>query len=146
MLMERLKAGAAFADLARDYSEDPQSAPRGGDLGFVPVSALNQAPQALRDAVFKSSPGMVSSVSGNGAHSLVLLVAKEDAGQRDLSMPAVREGITATLRGRREQLLRTAYLSAARNDAVVVNLVARRVLESPGKVPSLLPAAPGTTK
>ena len=43
MLMERLKAGVAFGDLAADYSEDARTAPRGGDLGFVPVSALNQA-------------------------------------------------------------------------------------------------------
>ena len=34
MLMERLKAGASFGDLAMGYSEDPESrAPRGGDLG-----------------------------------------------------------------------------------------------------------------
>ena len=44
MLMERLKAGAAFQELAADYSEDPQSAPRGGDLGLVPVSRLKTGP------------------------------------------------------------------------------------------------------
>ena len=43
-------------------------------------------------------------------------------------------------------MLRTAYLTAARNDATVVNVVARRVLESPGKMPSLMPAAPGAAK
>ena len=59
MLMERLKAGVAFGDLAADYSEDARTAPRGGDLGFVPVSALNQAPPALRDAVLKTTPGSV---------------------------------------------------------------------------------------
>ena len=47
MLMERLKAGASFSDLAMDYSEDPQSAPRGGDLGFVPMSRLQQVPPLL---------------------------------------------------------------------------------------------------
>ena len=36
MLMERLKAGTPFGDLAADFSEDPESAPRGGDLGFIP--------------------------------------------------------------------------------------------------------------
>ena len=146
MLMERLKSGAAFADLARDYSEDPKSAPRGGDLGLVPTSALTQAPPPLRDAVLKSAPGTVSAVSGGGAHSIVLLVSKEEAGQRDLTTPAVREGIMNTLKQRKEQLLRTAFLSAARNDAVVVNVAARRVLETPGKLPSLMPAAPGTAK
>ena len=34
MLMERLKAGANFAELAMGYSEDPETAPRGGDLGL----------------------------------------------------------------------------------------------------------------
>ena len=38
LLMERLKTGASFRDLAVGYSEDAESAPRGGDLGLVPVS------------------------------------------------------------------------------------------------------------
>jgi parvulin-like peptidyl-prolyl isomerase len=44
MLMERLKSGASFGDLAMDYSEDAESAARGGDLGLVPMSRLKQAP------------------------------------------------------------------------------------------------------
>jgi peptidyl-prolyl cis-trans isomerase SurA len=135
MLMERLKAGTSFSDLAVDYSEDPESAPRGGDLGFVAVSALRQAPAPLRDAVLKASPGTVSVVSVGGTHTIVLLVAHERAGQRDLSMPNVRERITATLRGRKEQLLRAAYLTAVRNDVNVVNYLAQRLVESPGKTP-----------
>ena len=39
MLMERLKAGASFRDLAAGYSEDPESAPRGGDLGWCRFEA-----------------------------------------------------------------------------------------------------------
>jgi peptidyl-prolyl cis-trans isomerase SurA len=142
MLMERLKAGASFGDLAVDYSEDPQSAQRGGDLGLVPVSKLKQAPPPLRDAVLKASPGTVNVVSERGAHTIVLVVAHEPAGQRDLSMPAVHESITATLRARKEQLLRAAYLTAARSDAEVVNHLARRLVESQGKLPSLGPVAP----
>ncbi len=143
MLLERLKSGIAFSELAADFSEDPQTAPRGGDLGFVPVSALQRVPPQLRDAALKTSPGTVSTVSIGGGHTIILLVAKEAAGQRDPSMPEVRENITQTLRGRREQLLRAAYLSAMRNDAVVVNYLARRLVESQGNLPSLTPAAPG---
>ena len=47
MVMERLKAGARFGEVAMDYSEDPESAQRGGDLGLVPMSALKQAPEQL---------------------------------------------------------------------------------------------------
>jgi peptidyl-prolyl cis-trans isomerase SurA len=142
MLMERLKAGASFRDLATGYSEDPETAPRGGDLGFLPVSRLQQAPPALRDAVLNKAPGSVNVAGANGAYTLVLVVAHEQAGQRDLSTPGVRERITETLRGRKEQLLRTAYLTTARGDATVVNHLARRLVAEQGKVPGLLTAAP----
>jgi peptidyl-prolyl cis-trans isomerase SurA len=144
-LLERLKGGASFREVAMDFSEDPESAPRGGDLGFLPVSRLKQAPPQLRDAVLKTQPGRVSVVTVGGVHTIVLVVAREPAGQRDLSLPAVRERITQTLRGRREQLLRAAYLTAVRNDAQVVNYLARRLVESQGKMPpTLRPAAPGS--
>lgn len=143
MLMERLRGGAPFSEVARDYSEEAESAPNGGDLGFVPLSALKQAPGPLRDAALKSQPGTVSQVSAGGAHTLVLLIAKEEAGQRDLNTPGVKDGISASIRNRREQLLRTAYLTAARSDAAVVNYLARRIVDAQGKPPSLTPPAPG---
>jgi len=59
-------------------------------------------------------------------------------------MPEVKAAISQALRDRREQVLRAAFLAATRNDAVVVNLIAKRLVESKGKMPSLAPAAPGT--
>jgi peptidyl-prolyl cis-trans isomerase SurA len=140
MLMEKLQGGTPFADLARDYSEDPESAPRGGDLGLIPTSTIKQAAPALRDVVLKLEPGRARVVSGNGAHTIVFVVAHEPAGQRDLSTPTVKERITATLKGRREQLLRSAYLTTARTDADVVNYLARRVVEEQSKSASSAPA------
>ena len=136
MLMERLKGGASFQDLAMDYSEDPESAPRGGDLGLVPMSRLKQAPTALRDAVLKTSPGSVSVVSGGGAHTILLVVSHETQGQRDLSTPGVKENITQALHDRREQLLRAAYLAAVRSDANATNYVARHIVEAQGRTPA----------
>jgi peptidyl-prolyl cis-trans isomerase SurA len=135
MLMEKLKAGASFRDLAADYSEDPETAPRGGDLGFVPVSRLKQAPPALRDAVLTKTAGSATVVSQGGAHTIVLVVAHEPAGQRDLTTPGVKDRISETLRTRKEQLLRAGYLTAIRNDAKVVNHLARRIVEARGKTP-----------
>jgi peptidyl-prolyl cis-trans isomerase SurA len=145
MLMERLKAGASFGELARDYSEDAETAPRGGDLGLVPVSRLKQAPQQLRDAVLTKTPGTVNVASAGGAHTLVLVVAHEPAGQRDLSTPGVTERITEALKGRREQVLRAAYLTTVRGEAQVVNHLARRLVESRGKTPGAPAAAPAAT-
>ena len=144
MLMERLKAGAPFAELAADYSEDPETSPRGGDLGFIPVSRLRQAPPALRDAALNSQAGSVRMVSIDGGHTIVAVIARDTAGQKDPSMPAVRDMITNTIKGRREQLLRGAYLNALRNDATVVNHLADRIVEAQGKaLPGLAPTAPG---
>jgi len=133
MLMERLKAGAPFADLARDYSEDPQTAPRGGDLGLVPVSRIKQAPPLLRQATLGTKVGAARVVSENGAHTIVYVVSHEQAGQRDLATPGIREQITQGLRAGREEVVRAAYLAAARTDAEVVNYLARRVVENQGK-------------
>ena len=137
MLMERLKAGASFRDLAAGYSEDPESAPRGGDLGFVPLSRLRQAPPQLRDAVLNKAPGTVNIASAGGAHTLVLVVAHETAGQRDLSTPGVKDKVLEGLKTRKEQLLRAAYLTSLRNDAAVVNYLAKRLVEGKGQMPAL---------
>ena len=145
MLMQRLKEGIAFGDLAADYSEDPESAQRGGDLGFVPVSALAQAPPALRDAALQSNPGTMKLVSQGGAHTIMLVVAKDKKGQKDLSMPEVKDGISSMLKNRKEQLLRAAYLSSLRNGAVVTNVLAKQIVDAGGKVEAM-PKAPETKK
>lgn len=135
MLMERLKAGAPFSDLAAGYSEDPESAQRGGDLGLVPMSRLRQAPEPLRNAVLGKSPGAVNVVTAGGAYTLVLVLAHEQAGQRDLSTPGVRDNIRESLKAQKVQLLRAAYLTSLRNDANVEHYLARRVVESKGTPP-----------
>jgi peptidyl-prolyl cis-trans isomerase SurA len=134
MIMERLKTGTNFRELAMDYSEDPETAPRGGDLGLVPISALQKAPAPFRDAVLGQKPGTAKVASFDGAHRIVAVLGHEEAGQRDLSTPGLKDNIMQTLKGRREQLRRTAYLSAARYDADVVNHLARRLVASGGKL------------
>jgi peptidyl-prolyl cis-trans isomerase C len=140
MLMEKLKGGADFNELAMDYSEDPESTQRGGDLGLVPVSRLKQAPPQLRNVVIGKQPGVVNVASAGGAYTLVLVVGHEQAGQRDLSTPGVTERITEAIKGRKEQLLRTAYLTSLRDDADITNHLAKRVVESQGKPLAAQPA------
>jgi uncharacterized phage protein gp47/JayE len=135
MLMERLKAGANFQDLAAGYSEDPETAARGGDMGLVTVSRLKQAPPALRDAVIGRQPGSVNVVNTGNALLLMAVMGHEPAGQRDLSTPGVKESIRESLRARKLQILRTAYLTAARNDAKVEHLLAHKLVETRGKLP-----------
>jgi peptidyl-prolyl cis-trans isomerase SurA len=143
MIMEKLKGGAQFADVAADYSEDPQTAPRGGDLGFLPVSVIQKSAPQLRDAVLSAKPGAAKVIGANGGYAIMVVIGKDTAGQKDLATPGVKDAISQSMRARREQLLRSAYISSLRSGAAIENLIARRVVEAQGKVPTLAPAAPG---
>ena len=136
MLESKLAAGTDFSELAMDYSEDANAA-NGGDLGFIPESSLNQTEPALKNAVLALQPGQVSKpVLLKDGYHIIKLVAREQAGQRQLSDPQVQQSIRQTLQNRREQLLRSAYLSIARDQAHVVNYLAKEVVESAGQLPA----------
>src|SRR5215470_11933753 len=142
MLMDRLNSGADFATLAMDYSEDPNSAATGGDLGYVPESALNtqQVDPTLKKAVLGLKPGQVSppilarDPDGTNYH-ILKLIAREAPGQRSISDPQVQQNIRDTLRNRKEQLLKAAYLATVRDEAKVTNYLARQVIEAAGRLP-----------
>jgi peptidyl-prolyl cis-trans isomerase SurA len=139
MLMAKLKAGEDFGDVALDYSEDPQSLAQGGDLGFVPGSSLAQVSPSLRDAVMRLEPGAVNLVTTGNTYTILLLIAKEPAGQRPLA--SVRDSIRNVLQSRREEVLRAAYVSSARNGSVIVNNLAKLVADAPaGSLPNLMAA------
>jgi peptidyl-prolyl cis-trans isomerase SurA len=136
MLERKLSSGTDFAQLAMDYSEDT-SASTGGDLGFVPESALNRSDPALKKAVLSMKLGEVTQpIPTGGGYRILKMIAKEAAGQRQLSDPQVQQGIRDALRNREEQLLRSAYLAEARDEAHVTNFLARQILESSGKLPA----------
>jgi peptidyl-prolyl cis-trans isomerase SurA len=139
MLLKQLKSGADFSDLAMDYSEDPQTAGSGGDLGYVPESSLGQSNPALKAAVMQLKPGETSGVIVlPDSYRILKLVAKEAPGQRDLNDPSVQQSIRDALRTRKEQLLRTAYLTDARDPAKVENYLAQQVIESSGRLPEVV--------
>jgi peptidyl-prolyl cis-trans isomerase SurA len=137
MLEKQLETGTDFSELAMDYSED-SSASTGGDIGFVGESSLNQSDPALKKAVLSMKPGQVSTPiqTKDGSYNILKLIAKEPAGDRQLSDPQVQQAIRDALRSRKEQLLRSAYLIEARDDAHVTNYLAQQILESAGKLPS----------
>ena len=76
-LREKLVQGADFATLAKAHSDDPGSAPMGGELGFVDQEQFVPEYQA---AVATLSPGELSLPvrSQFGYHLIELIERKED--------------------------------------------------------------------
>lgn len=135
-LLNRLDSGEDFATVAMNYSEDPETASNGGDLGFTPQSGLQRTDPQTREAVLRLKPGQYSSVIVVGnpqtkqviGYRIVKLISKEPAGQRELNDPRVQQAIRDQLRERREQLLKAAYYDVIRDQAKVENFYAEQVL------------------
>jgi peptidyl-prolyl cis-trans isomerase SurA len=140
MLLNRLDSGDDFGTLAMNYSEDPETAANGGDLGFTPESSLRSTDPMTRDIVEKLKPGQYSSIIPVTnpmtkqfiGFRIVKLVSKEPAGQREFSDPRVQEAVRSQLRDRREQLLKAAYYEVLRDQAKVENFYAEKVLQGNG--------------
>ncbi len=131
MLLQRLQNGEAFDIVAGNYSEDEVSTTNGGDLGFIPQSALEKTDIVLRRVVASLSPDEISPILRTGNEfRIIKLVSREPAGQREFSDPRVQQSIRQTLLNRKDQLLRTAYMESVRNEADITNHLANRVVES----------------
>lgn len=125
MIVARLKEGEDFVTLAQNFSEDPTTAPNGGDLGFVPDSALEKANPEIRAAIASAPAGSITPVIKTAeGYRIFKIYSKEPAGQRELTDPRVQQNIRETLINRKDQLLRAAYYEVARDEAQVVNYLA----------------------
>lgn len=140
MVENRLDSGEDFATVAMNYSEDPSTSGNGGDMGFIPESAI-KSDSTAREIVSKLKAGQTSSVipvldpstRQVAGYRVVKLLAREPAGQRELNDPRVQQNIREQLRGRREQLLKAAYYEVVRSEARVENYYAQQVLKNSGK-------------
>jgi parvulin-like peptidyl-prolyl isomerase len=136
-LYSRLESGQDFATVAMNFSEDPRTAPSGGDLGFVPESSL-RTDNDVYNAVGKLKPDQFTDVipvydSAAGhkiaGYAIYRLIAREPAGQRVLSDPNVQQTIHQTLHDAQKQLLQTAYLEVLQDQARVRNYLAEKILK-----------------
>ena len=128
-LYARIKQGEDFAQIAQNYSEDPNSAQSGGDLGFVTESSLEKANAELRKMVMALRLGEVTNIfhSGEG-YRILKVISREPAGQRELNDPTVQQTIRETLINRKDQLLKAAYYEVARNEAKVENYFSAQII------------------
>jgi peptidyl-prolyl cis-trans isomerase SurA len=136
-LHNRLDIGQDFGTVAANYSENPNTAPNGGDMGIIAESQLRGDP-AVFDAINKLKPDQYTDVlpiydSGPqhkiAGYAIYKLLGREPAGQRELSDPRVRQAIHQQLHDNDAQLLRNAYLEVLQDEARVRNFLAEQILK-----------------
>jgi peptidyl-prolyl cis-trans isomerase SurA len=137
-LHNRLESGEDFGAVAMNFSENPNTASNGGDMGFIPESQLH-GDQDVYNAVGKLKPGEITDVlpvfDGTGAgrrtigYAIYKLIAREPAGQRELNDPRVQQAIRQGLREGHAQLLKNAYFEMLHDEAKVHNYFADQILK-----------------
>lgn len=90
----KLDGGADFAALAKEYSEDPGSKDRGGDLGFFPRGRMVGA---FDDAAFALKAGETSDIV-ESPFGFNIIKVEEVREERQKPIEEVREEIVATLK------------------------------------------------
>jgi peptidyl-prolyl cis-trans isomerase SurA len=138
MLHNRLESGEDFSALAMNFSENPNTAGNGGDMGFVSESQLRSDPDVY-GAISKLQPNQITEIlpvyGAPNSHQAVgyaiyKLIDREVAGQRQLNDPRVQQAIRQTLRQSRDELLKNAFLEMLRDQARVENYYAEEVFRN----------------
>jgi peptidyl-prolyl cis-trans isomerase D len=93
-LLKQIKAGGDFAELAKKNSQDPGSAQKGGDLGWV---SRGQTVKNFEDAAFTLKPNEISNVvtTEYGFH-IIQVLEKQPAHLQ--TVDEVKSAIVATLK------------------------------------------------
>jgi peptidyl-prolyl cis-trans isomerase SurA len=144
---QQLKGGADFATVARAKSEDPDSVPRGGDIGFASEDDLKQNgfPPELVTKFFTMQAGdRTEPVRFNSGKWYIFKLEEKRLQTENLTLesPNVRQQITQALIKQRSDILNAALLEVAMDEAKIVNNMANTMLNNPSNL-GLRPAAPG---
>ena len=137
ILHNKLENGEDFGSVAMNFSEDQETAPNGGDLGFVADSKLRGDVEVYA-AVSKLKAGEITEIlpiydpgpaHHIGGYQIFKLLAHEPAGQRELTDPRVQQLIRQTLHDSKAQLLKNAYFEMLHDQAKVRNYFAEQILK-----------------
>jgi peptidyl-prolyl cis-trans isomerase SurA len=136
-LKNRLDSGEDFGTIASNFSEQPETAPNGGDMGFVGESQMHADP-AVFNAVTKLKPGEMTEIlpllDGESkkpvGYAIYKLLSRDPPGQRDLNDPRVQQQIRQQMREGRSQLLKNAYLEMLHDQAKVENFFAEQIFKN----------------
>jgi peptidyl-prolyl cis-trans isomerase SurA len=147
----QLKSGADFATVARARSEDPNSIPKGGDIGFASEEDLksNGFPADLVSRFFgamqvgdRTDP--IRFPSGKW-YIFKLQEKRLQTENLTLESQGVRQQITVALTNQRKEILNAALMEVALSEAKIVNSFAANMLANPSNL-GLRPASADAAK
>jgi peptidyl-prolyl cis-trans isomerase SurA len=148
----QLKSGADFATVARARSEDPNSVPRGGDIGFASEDDLkaNGFPADLVSKFFGSMQvgdrtDPVRFPSGKW-YIFKLQDKRLQTENLTLESQGVRQQITVALTNQRKEILNAALLEVAVSEAKIVNNFSANMLANPATLGGMRPASADAAK
>ena len=148
-IYQQLQGKADFATVARAKSEDASTVARGGDIGFATEQDLrnNNFPSELISSFFGTMQvgDYTQPTFFSGRYYIFKLADKQLTTENlTLDSPGVRQKIAQGLTNQRKQILNTALLETAVNEARIVNNLAANMLNNPSNL-GLRPAATGAT-
>ncbi len=116
-LWRRLKKGADFSELAREYSQSPE-AKKGGDLGWV---ERGQLPRAIEDVIFKLKPPKITKPIKTAFGYHILKVVERTAPEK-LSFSEVKQEIyKRLLEEKKDQLYKEWISQLWKRSQIVIN-------------------------
>jgi peptidyl-prolyl cis-trans isomerase SurA len=139
MVRNGIASGEDFGMLAARFSERPDTAQSGGDMGVITEDQLKAEPEVY-NAISKLNPGQITDIlpvyantptgKRQVGYAIYKLLDKESAGQHELNDPRVQQSIRKQLRDTRSQLLQNAYIEMLQDQARVVNYYAEQIFKS----------------
>ncbi len=136
-VMKRLQAGEPFAALAGEFSDDPRTAPQGGDLGWMSRASFKN--HLLRRQIFGARIGQVLGPIREPDGYSLLLVAEERRTSFEQAAATVERAVAEA----KQSLTTLKYLEGladdaqVREDMEVLQVLLTRLSEAGTELPQL---------